>query len=163
MPVNIQQPALTGEDDLVATLSESVSEAVKPRAPDWSAADARFLLARDPDALRMKVGAAPKSPTVVGIDWGHEETADGEAVLPTPKQLLAQEIKAAQAAADAVNAKRAGFAGEYQRRSLEMRSLRERLAKMEEAQKATVAQIRMCDKAAKAHRHTVFALQESGR
>nr|WP_278422935.1 hypothetical protein [Brucella anthropi] len=162
MPANIQQPALTGEDDLVAALSESVSEAVNPR-PNWSEADARFLRALDPDALKMKVGSTAKSPTVVGIDWGLEETADGEAVQPTPKQLLAQEIKSAQAAVDAVYAKRAGFTGEYQRRLLEMRSLRERLAKMEEAQKATVAQIRMCDKAAKAHRHTVFALQESGR
>lgn len=97
------------------------------------------------------------------IDWGQDDAEAFDVAIPTPQQLLAQEIKVAQAAADGIYAKRAGLVSEYQRRALEIRSIRERLSKLETAQKGTVAKIKVCDKAAKAHRQNVFALQEAGR
>ncbi|MBJ6722416.1 hypothetical protein I2750_19640 [Bacillus sp. PR5] len=100
----------------------------------------------------------PPKPTRVGVDWGQDDTA-----VDTPKQLLAKEIATAQAAADAIYAKRAILIGEASRRALEIKAQQERLAKMLEAQKGTMARIRTCDQAAKAHRQTVFTLQETGR
>ncbi|MRN67987.1 hypothetical protein [Brucella sp. 10RB9213] len=120
-------------------------------------------------ARRLSIQAekpAQKHPFAVNgarIDWGQDDNAEFEVETPTAQQLLAQEIKSAQAAADGIYAKRVRLVSDYQRRALEIHSLRERLSKLELAQKGTIAKIRVCDKAAKAHRQNVFALQEAGR
>jgi len=156
MPANIQQPALTGEDDLVAALSESVSEAVNPR-PVWSEADAQFLRDGNPDALRMKVGTVPQSPTVVGIDWGHQVPVE------TPKEMFAREIAAAQSLLDDAEKKQADAKAEYHRRTLEIKAALERVQALQAAQKDNVARIKAHEKAIRVHRQTVFGLQEAGR
>ncbi|APU92996.1 hypothetical protein PQB34_gp68 [Ochrobactrum phage POI1126] len=140
-------------------------------AADASVMLAQIACAQDGDPVSVdkkhidasKIYPLPPKSTRVGIDWGQDKTTGSDVDLPTPQQLLAQEIKSAQAAADANSAKRLGFVGEYQRRALEIRSLRERLAKLELAQKGTIARIKFCDKAAAAHRQNIFALQEAGR
>lgn len=140
MADNSNEQSIITDDELYATITESVEKDAK--------ADQR---------AKSAVVQHLRNATVTGVDLG----ADGN--IDTPQQIMAKEIKAAQAVADAIDAKRAGLMSEASRRALEIRAAQERLAKLNEAQKGTMERIRACDKAAQVHRQTVFALQEAGR
>lgn len=145
--------------DLDGACDASVNEAIAASNEQIKRHNERVASIRTPVAVNDPSKVSPFQPKTdaTNVDLG----VDGN--IDTPQQIMAKEIKAAQAVADAIDAKRAGLMSEASRRALEIRAAQERLAKLNEAQKGTMERIRACDKAAQVHRQTVFALQESGR
>lgn len=155
MPANIQQPALTGEDDFLEAISETMSESL---AEETGEKRPVFVSNPNPDASVIEDRfASVAKPASVFSFW------NDKAAVETPKEMFAREIAAAQSLLDDAQKKQTDAKAEYHRRTLEIKAAQERLQALQDAQKDNVSRIKAQEKAIRVHRQTVFGLQEAGR